>query len=114
MFTLGMDSIAWLAVVATLLVILHVAVAAYLYRRGASNTPTGTDELRSPAVTREPSDPTRTISDDASERGTDHVPCPTCGTPNDPSYRFCRRCIADLTGSGRAGDSAEPGKRLGS
>ena len=25
------------------------------------------------------------------------IECSECGAPNDPEYRFCRRCVADLS-----------------
>lgn len=34
----------------------------------------------------------------------DAVRCPACGSPNDPSFSFCRNCIANLDG-GSVGSS---------
>lgn len=37
--------------------------------------------------------------DDQSEYvGADSVACPDCGTENDPGYRYCRACVAELPG----------------
>lgn len=102
-----MDPLVWFVVVALVLVVLHVAVAAYLYRSAtADSSASGTDEYL-PVDSSEP----RERSSDADD---DRVACGTCGTPNDPSYRFCRQCVADLT-SGDAGING-PGstERLGS
>lgn len=33
---------------------------------------------------------------------TDAVRCPACGSPNDPTFTYCRNCIATL-GAGSAG-----------
>jgi predicted amidophosphoribosyltransferase len=47
------------------------------------------------------------------DRDDDRIACPTCGAPNDPSYRFCRRCISDLSGSSAANAAANGADRLG-
>lgn len=34
------------------------------------------------------------------------VSCASCGTDNDPEYRFCRRCVTELPGSIHPGGTA--------
>lgn len=41
----------------------------------------------------------------------DAVICTSCGTDNDPEYRFCRRCITELPGSVHPGGTAAPTDR---
>ena len=107
MFTLHMESLALVVLLALLLVVLHVAVAAYLYRtalsvddRRADGEPTAEERATPPADSR---------PDDADET----TACPTCGAPNDPSYRYCRRCVADLSGTRSTANGVAAG-RLGS
>jgi hypothetical protein len=33
----------------------------------------------------------------------DTVRCPTCGVPNAAEFRFCRRCVSDLSSGGADG-----------
>ena len=96
-----MEGLLALAGAAALLVLVHVAVAAYLYR-------TTSTKQEAPASEYVP-DPDRATADAA-----DRVACPVCGAPNDPSYRFCRRCISDLSSGVAASSAANGGKQLGS
>ena len=98
-----MEGLLALAGAAALLVLVHVAVAAYLYR--ATST-----KQEAPASEYVP-DPDR---DRAAADADDRVACPACGAPNDPSYRFCRRCISDLSSGVAASSAANGGKQLGS
>ena len=107
MFTVHMESLALVGLLAALLVILHVAVAAYLYRVALSGDARPADG--DPTADDRPTPPEDRRFDDADAR----TPCPTCGTPNDPSYRFCRRCVADLSGQRATADGVAAG-RLGS
>jgi len=93
-----------LAGAAVLLVLLHVVVAAYLYRTVSTEQKASASEY-APDPDRE-----RAASTDAGDR----VSCPACGMPNDPSYRFCRRCIADLSSGVSASAGADRRKQLGS
>ena len=102
-----MESLALVALLAALLVVLHVAVAAYLYRvtlsadgRRSDGDPRADQRATSPA-------------DRRFDDGDETTACPTCGAPNDPSYQFCRRCVADLTGARGTADGVAAG-RLGS
>lgn len=49
---------------------------------------------------------------DAHVEADELTPCPTCGTPNDPTYRFCRWCIADLSDTGTSIGGAGGTERL--
>ncbi len=98
-----MDDLLWLGAAAGLFVLLHVAVAAYLYRSAAADGPDRAGEYIPAEVDERSADP-------ADER----VRCPTCGAPNDPSYQFCRRCVADLSAGGASSAAADGGERLGS
>jgi hypothetical protein len=91
----------------------NVAVSYWLYRRlrgPAAGSPLGPDGdlfgavSSSDEVTESAAAPTETT-------GTVGVACPACGTPNDPEYRFCRACVAELAASGVAGGGA--GDRAG-
>ncbi|MFB6302713.1 MAG: hypothetical protein ABEH78_07630 [Haloferacaceae archaeon] len=41
----------------------------------------------------------------------DRVRCPNCRTANEPGYRFCRQCLGELPGGGRAGAGASAARR---
>lgn len=102
-----MDPLVWFVVIAVVLVALHVGIAAYLYRSATADSSVASADEYLPARSPE--------SEEGSCDGAgDTVACGTCGTPNDPSYRFCRKCVADLTSGG--GGMAGPGstERLGS
>lgn len=102
-----MDSLVFVAGTAVLLVALHVAVAAYLYRVAL-----GRDDPGGDAAVTEDEPPVPPVEKGA-DLGEGAVPCPTCGTANDPGYRYCRRCVADLSGKQRTDGSIAAG-RLGS
>lgn len=51
--------------------------------------------------TESPSD--STTADPAAE--TSSIECSVCGAENDPEYRYCRRCIADLSPDSVSGHS---------
>ncbi|WP_254837609.1 zinc ribbon domain-containing protein [Natronomonas marina] len=99
-----MEGLLWLGAAATLFVLLHVAVAAYLYRAASASE----GESASEYVPRQES------GERAPGTGEDRVACPTCGAPNDPSYRFCRRCIADLSSGVTSATGPDGRKQLGS
>jgi hypothetical protein len=81
--------------------LLHLGTLAYVYlRRSRAADPAGGD----PETVAE-----RLRPEAESELGPDEegrLTCPQCGARNDPSYRFCRICVADLPGSAGHG---EPG-----
>jgi hypothetical protein len=96
-----MDHTPWYLAAALGFVVLHVVVAAYLYRRAsAAEEPVGPDGPRRP-------DPGQSSREE-------RIPCSVCGASNDPTYRFCWRCISDLTAAGTPGNRRDTGKRLGS
>jgi len=97
-----MESLAFVALVAALLVGLHAVVAAYLYRVALSGEPRPAEDAG----------PDRRA--EATDAGADDaLRCPVCGIINDQTYRFCRHCVADLTGQ-KAADGAVSTGRLGS
>jgi hypothetical protein len=104
-----MEGLVWFAAAGVLFVLVHVAVAAYLYRSAASRN-------HDPAGEYVPSrdGDERTIGTGPASGSPDRVPCPSCGVPNDPSYRFCRRCVADLQRRVTATTGTNGRKRLGS
>jgi predicted amidophosphoribosyltransferase len=36
----------------------------------------------------------------ATRQQADEIVCTECGTDNEPAYRFCRECVAELPGHG--------------
>jgi hypothetical protein len=82
----------WLYGVIAIVIALHVVTLLYAFHR--DRKPTGTlgqpDTKSSPSV--------------STETATDTVACAHCGEMNAPSYRFCRGCVADLSGRA-AGDA---------
>lgn len=76
------------------LVGIQLVALLYLYYR-TDGEPSAT------ATTEEPTDDPANPPDGADGV----VECGDCGAENDPSYRYCRQCVADL-----AGDAA-PGSR---
>ena len=98
----------WLGAAAALFVLLHLAVAAYLYRSAAADGPDHIGEYIPAQVDERPTGAA------ADEPADERVPCPACGVPNDPSYRFCRRCVADLSAGLSSSAGGDGGKRLGS
>lgn len=47
--------------------------------------------------------------DPGSGQGMDEIACEECGTDNEPAYRFCRNCVAELPGhGGRMGPAEQP------
>ncbi|MFC6975362.1 zinc ribbon domain-containing protein [Halomicroarcula sp. GCM10025709] len=73
----------WLYGAIALLVGIHVLTMLYAYR--------SRDEVAT-AATQSEAEPDRPL-----EASDERVNCPQCGTTNDPSYRFCRTCVADLS-----------------
>lgn len=100
-----MGQLVWLIVLAALLFGLHVTVVVYLYRTATTDGPSQAAE--EPTVHHEQS----AHLDDRG--GPQSVSCPTCGMPNDPSYRFCRSCVSDLSSRPSATDGPSGTDRLG-
>jgi hypothetical protein len=73
----------WLYGAIALLVGIHVLTMLYAYRSrdevAASATPSEAEQSQPQAADAE------------------RIECPQCGTTNDPTYRFCRTCVADLS-----------------
>lgn len=70
------------------LVGIQLAALVYLSYRRAHDEPATATTPDEPEG--EPAEPSN---------GTDAaVECGDCGAENDPSYRYCRRCVADLSG----------------
>lgn len=74
--------------------LLHLGTLVYVYRRRSrSAEPAGGD-------TEAVGDRRRaTVDSDPGSDGAGTLVCPQCGAGNDPGYRFCRLCVADLPGS---------------
>jgi hypothetical protein len=102
-----MEQLVWLVALAALLFGLHAAVVVYLYRKATDST----DPMELLDSRQENGD--LPPVEDATGRDDERIACPTCGTPNDPSYRFCRRCISDLSGGSAANGGPSPTDRLG-
>jgi len=98
-----------LAAAGVLFLLVHVAVPASLYRAAASTDPdpAGENVLESDGDERQ-------VADRPAGGSDDRVPCPICGVPNGPSYRFCRRCVADLQRSVTPATATDARDRLGS
>jgi hypothetical protein len=103
----------WQFGLVAVLLTVNVAVSYWLYRRlrgPAAGSPLGTDHDLLGAES-SPGEATESAATTGETAGSAAVACPACGTPNDPEYRFCRACVAELTASGVAGDGA--GDRAG-
>lgn len=99
---LEMNTLVWLLLGVAGLVAVHMGILLYLYRSATDSS---------------------TRSADAVDTDREHRPhveqpdtmvCPACGAPNDPAYRFCRRCISDLSAGRTAPSGDGPTERLGS
>lgn len=89
-----MEPLALLATMVAVFVAVHVSILVYFYLRQ--------------------SDAPDSWSDTESSVGGSGVVCRECGATNGPSYRFCKRCVADLS-SLNASTSGEDGPdRIGS
>lgn len=89
--------------IALALVGIQLVVLLYLHYRRPDDEPTAT------ATARESEDglADRPNEDDAV------VECGGCGARNDPGYRYCRRCVADLSGDAvPGGRDRSPSGRL--
>jgi hypothetical protein len=95
-----MDTLVWLLLGVAMLIAVHMGILIYLYR--ATVRDSGGRH-------------TDAVEQDCPQRtdGTDSAVCPACGAPNDPAYRFCRRCVSDLSAGKTAVDGDGP-ERLGS
>ncbi|CCQ37025.1 small CPxCG-related zinc finger protein [Natronomonas moolapensis 8.8.11] len=108
-----MDTSSMVVALGVLVLLVHAAFAVYLYRSLSGSTaeragsapgedppvePSGLppeDRARSSGVADLPERP-----DDAGPSPDGTVQCSICGTPNDPQFQFCRRCVSELSGSG--------------
>jgi len=77
----------WLYAAIALLVGLHVLTMLYAYR--SQGEPAA-------SATQQETEPTPAPSDSESD---ERVRCQHCGANNERDYRFCKRCVADLSGS---------------
>lgn len=106
-----MEQLVIVGAVTVLLVFVHAAFAVYLYRSLSAERERGENaasatERFGPTIdaTAGETTPESADSDGSNERST--VSCPTCGTPNDPSFQFCRHCVSDLSSHTLQGDDA--------
>ncbi|MCY4729056.1 zinc ribbon domain-containing protein [Natronomonas gomsonensis] len=96
-----MNTLVWLLLGVAALITVHMGILLYLYRETATDSGGQTTEA-APDHERGPREqPDRTV-------------CPACGAPNDPAYRFCRRCISDLSAGKTTASGDGPTERLGS
>jgi hypothetical protein len=106
-----MDELAVTAAVVLVVFAIHGALAVYLYRSllaRESSTADGVDARESaPDIGRADRDEHAQGTPDVPDERT--VQCPTCGVWNAPEFRFCRRCVSDLsaatTPSGASGST---------
>ncbi|MFW5963348.1 MAG: DUF7577 domain-containing protein [Natronomonas sp.] len=98
-----MGTLVWLLLGVVALVAVHMSILLYLYRETAMDSSGQTAEPVAPDHERGPR-----------AEGLDRTVCPTCGAPNDPTYRFCRRCISDLSAGKTTASGDGPTERLGS
>lgn len=80
----------WLLGFALAVVLLQLLGMVYLYVARDRDEPAGMVPENAAAMPQE-NDPA-TTADDAI------VTCSACGTENAPEYRYCRQCVADLSG----------------
>ena len=89
--------------------LVHAVFAVYVYRSlsDSASEPTGESPGRPSRLSAEDSSGSSTPQDrpestdssaGSSVAGT--VQCPVCGTPNDPQFQFCRRCVSELSANG--------------
>lgn len=79
----------------------NVAATYWLYRRLDGRSTPPWREADTASVTTADADP---ATSSAGDDGTEAVRCSACGTANDPEYRFCRFCVAELSTPGVADD----------
>lgn len=99
-----MNTLVWLLLGVATLVAVHMGILLYLYRATATESVGATESAEADDADRE-----RPRAD-----GTDRTVCPSCGAPNDPTYRFCRCCISDLSAGKTTPSGDGPTERLGS
>lgn len=105
-----MDDLVIVAAVAVFVLVVHALFAVYLYRSRSDSVAGGdvetsgdrgvvTDGATSGSVDTETVDGSTLESrpEPIVSESTHLVSCPSCGAGNDPTFRFCRRCIADLS-----------------
>jgi hypothetical protein len=99
-----MDDLITTVAIVALVVAVHTVFAVYIYR--------SLSESRSDPATGESADggPGGFGASDvpgeyegADRPAEDTVRCPTCGVPNAAEFRFCRRCVSDLSSGGADG-----------
>jgi hypothetical protein len=88
------------------LITTNVAVSYWLYRRlRASGGRSSLDAGRDTTTGVEPEPPANEPTATGHEQAV--VTCSACGTTNDPTYRFCRACVAELSAPGTVGSGAD-------
>mgnify|MGYP000713571324 CR=1 FL=1 len=81
---------AWVYVAIAGLLCAHLLILLYAYRVNRS------DSAFDAAPVEAATDAGAVDADDAAAGGDTVCQCPECGTENDPTYRFCRQCVAEL------------------
>lgn len=96
MFTLHMDKLVTIAVILAIALGFHALFALYFYRQYLADDDSGDRPLGELDDVGSVAEPSEMASNGKAEERSG-IPCPGCGTPNDPSFQFCYRCIADLS-----------------
>lgn len=104
MFTLGMEELVTLGVVGLILLGVHAIFAVYLYRSLIAERDRterfGDTFARGESVSEPDFTASETSSSEEPNGGeSSTLRCPSCGASNDPAFRFCRRCVSDLSES---------------
>lgn len=99
-----MDDLVTIAVIGLFVVAIHAAFAVYLYRSLMGSE----SETDSAARSNVGETAARAAADGPKAGAT--VSCPTCGTPNDGRFQFCRRCVSDLSDTGTPKGPVTPGE----
>ncbi len=99
-----MDQLTATALILAIALGFHALFALYFYRRYLF----GGDSEEGPPEGFDDAEPLINSSEESvndEPKGRSEIPCPTCGTPNDPSFQFCCHCVADLSDGTPARDS---------
>jgi hypothetical protein len=83
------------------LFVANLAVSYLLYRRVTERRAAG-GEVADVDAAPAPGTPDEEAPGPETAGDRSRLTCSACGTPNDPDYRFCRRCVGELSASRNA------------